>query len=211
MEKKIQDWADDELHDFALDGGMVNADFLSHQRDAALAELQIRQQKAMLKTQREESAKLMKVNWALVGVTLLIGIATMAVTLYIARSQSNDELKKESATLMLQFYNGFRDRDNSPLVYAVAINKPLLVQNGGKFTEEQLDNYLVKYEILYNAYANNLISEDDLNTAFGFDIEKASKNAEIQTFISNVRKENNDPGLYNGFAQLIQLIKKIKK
>jgi hypothetical protein len=109
---------------------------------------------------------------------------------------------------MFQLSNEFRDRESSSLVYAIAIKQnPLLVKNGGKFTDEQVDNYLIKYELLYNAYQNKLISYNDLDTAFGFDIEMTAGNSEVKKFISDVRSEYNDHQIYMGFTKLSQLLK----
>ncbi|MCX6757795.1 MAG: hypothetical protein NTZ44_02875 [Candidatus Nomurabacteria bacterium] len=159
-------------------------------------------------TMRDESGKLIRSNWALVGVTLLIGIVSMSIMLYVSHVQRSNDLKKESAALMFQLSNEFRNDKNSHLVYTIADNKePILIQNGGEFTEEQLDNYLVRYELIYNAYKNNLISFDDLNIAFAFDIEMAYNNKEIQKMISIVRTQYKDDSIYGGFTKLGEMLK----
>ena len=206
-----------ELEKIAIEG--VNAEISTSQANQARRLLEIMgqkeslesqrlEQKELIDNQRIESRKLIHTNWALVFVTLIIGIVSILVTLYISQIQINNDSKKESATLMFQLSDEFRNSENSSIVYAIAIGqKPLLIANGGKFTDEQLDNYLIRYELLYNAYQDGLISYDDLDTAFGYDVGAANQNLEVQKFISDVRKESNDSRIYRGFSTLAQILK----
>jgi hypothetical protein len=58
------------------------------------------------------------------------------------------------------------------------------------------------FELLDTVYDNHLITREMVDDAFSFDIEKAYQNKEIQSFMAQVRSQENDNALYGGFEKL---------
>ncbi len=149
--------------------------------------------------------------WSQIGgglATVILMVATLLLVLFAdrqikqIRDQLNDQRQFESANLMLSFNQHFRNEKNSKMVDAIASGRPLLKKNKGPFTEADLDDYLVMFELLDTVYDNHLITREMVDDAFSFDIEKAYQNKEIQSFIAQVRSQENDNALYGGFEKL---------
>jgi hypothetical protein len=77
-----------------------------------------------------------------------------------------------------------------------------LKQKGGAFSDADLDDYLVMFELLDNAYKHHLITQDMVYDAFSYDLEKAYENKEIQEFIKSVGQQEHEVSDYEGFEAL---------
>jgi hypothetical protein len=149
--------------------------------------------------------------WSQIGgglATVILMVATLLLVLFAdrqikqIRDQLSDQRQFESANLMLSFNQHFRNEKNSKLVDAIASGRPLLEKNKGPFSEADLDDYLVMFELLDTVYDNHLITREMVDDAFSFDIEKAYQNKETQSFMAQVRSQENDNALYGGFEKL---------
>jgi hypothetical protein len=173
--------------------------------------LLIKQQKQLVEDQNEYNKKILNANKKLVYATFGLVIATLlagALQTYFLEKQVSDTRDIESSGLMFSLAKDFRTGVSSDLIYAIATNEtPLLTENKGKFTDEQLDNYLVGYELLDQAYSQGLITKDMLSVAFSYDIERAYQNNEVTSFIHEARQDNRDDSIYQGFESLAQLFK----
>jgi len=109
----------------------------------------------------------------------------------------------ESARLIVEFNNQLRNNDHnySKIIDAIGNNDPLL-KPMGKFTEGQIDNYLVEWELINNFYDHSLISQETLYDAFAYDIEKAYCNREIRQYMAKVRRNENNADMYGGFEEI---------
>jgi hypothetical protein len=109
----------------------------------------------------------------------------------------------ESARLIVDFNNQLRNNDHnySKIIDAIGNNDPLLKPQG-KFTEVQIDNYLVEWELINNFYAHGLVSEETLYDAFAYDIEKAYCNKEIRQYIVKVKKDEKSSDMFGGFEEI---------
>ena len=151
----------------------------------------------------------LKKNSATTISSLALLLTIFAIGINIWQIIVNQNL--ESNKLMFDISKDFRTGNTSHLIYAIAIDEePLLEENGGKFSDEELDNYLVRYELLYKAFEHKIINEDMLSIAFGYDIEKAYENKEILSFIDSVRNDAKDSELYIDFIKLAELEKNKK-
>ncbi|MGC9611001.1 MAG: hypothetical protein ABSE68_02160 [Minisyncoccia bacterium] len=171
--------------------------------------LNIKQQKALVEDQRDSikdqknsSEKLIRTNKYLVIATIALLIGTIFSSIFSSWYQVKSTKNQESTNLMISFSNDLRSERNSALVYAIGTNqKPLLQINHGQFSDEQLDNYLMKYELIYSAYQSGLINKEIIKTAFDYDLMEAYKNSEVQKFIKDV-----GPDKYPGFITLSKLV-----
>jgi hypothetical protein len=112
----------------------------------------------------------------------------------------------ESAKLMIEFNNQLRNGQSnySDFLEAVDNDNPILKTSGGKFSDIQIDNFLVEWELLEQMREKHLISEDMLYDAFSYEVEATWNHKDIQTFIRDARKQDNSPDLYSGFQDLAQ-------
>jgi hypothetical protein len=132
----------------------------------------------------------------LTNLTVICGVV-------LALIQFNHSGKIESAKLMLDFNNQLRNNQNNytDFLDAVISDRPI-VKPKGKFSDIQIDNFLVEWELLNQMRENKLISEDMSYDAFAYEVEATWCNKDINKFINDGRKENNSPDLYGGFEEL---------
>jgi hypothetical protein len=142
------------------------------------------------------------------GVLVLFQTIALLASVYFLREQAKD-LPDTKASRSVDLVLKFDERLSKPpflkLRTAVEYNKPILRANHGKFTEEDLESYLGILDSLNDVYRQGLITKDLFYSAYSYDIEKAYDNAEVQTYLKEIRKE--DPDFYSGFERLAKEIK----
>lgn len=106
----------------------------------------------------------------------------------------------QSAELMLTFNEYLGSETNFKIITLIENNQPILIENGGKFSSAELDNYLSTLELLSNVYFNRLITDDMLYNAFDYTIIKTYQNKEITDYLKKIRQE--DPMFFMGFESL---------
>jgi hypothetical protein len=136
--------------------------------------------------------------FAIVGFPLLL-LSTLGV-LYqllvvtrIASSQNNIALN----TMF------FHSDSNNGIIDAIENGKDILKKNHGEFNNTQLDNYLGDFDTIYQAYAEGLLSPDELCTSFSHYITTANENKEVAEYI----KENTK--FFGGIILLKDIVAKI--
>ena len=137
-------------------------------------------------------------NWFLfiLSVVLILGI-TLIYT----------ELHKQNMIEKSKFvYTIIKDFENNSIDTAIAndINsaKILLKENGGKWSDYDLDQYLGFYELMYDYMDANSLNERDVYDNFSNDIDAAYKNKEIKTYITDLRTQTKDNAYYIKFEIL---------
>ncbi len=179
--------------------------------------LNLKNQKELFKTQNNFNINILSenkklVNWTkgLAVATMLLVVATMSMA-FSSFQQANElsiQIKAtytiEASSLMLDFNKELRSGIYLNLADDIANNVPLFKQKGGKYSEAEIDNYLLIWEMLNNVYEQKLITHDMLYDTFSYDLENAYCNSEIKNFIQQARKDSvpADAGLYGGFSQL---------
>jgi hypothetical protein len=114
--------------------------------------------------------------------------------------QLRDVRNMQSAELMLTFNEYLGSETNFKIITLIENNQPILIENGGKFSSAELDNYLSTLELLSNVYFNRLITDDMLYNAFDYTIIKTYQNKEITDYLKKIRQE--DPMFFMGFESL---------
>jgi len=103
---------------------------------------------------------------------------------------------------------GFFDAANTEIISAIKHDKPILVENGGRFSDEQLDNYLGDFEMIATVYKQDLLSEDDLCRSSSYYASNAADNSEIQSTSKTLASLGH---LFPGFSQVVKIMRRSKK
>lgn len=151
--------------------------------------------------------KFLKLDWKQTEKTLrIIEVIAIVGGVMFAVVQIRDLRNSESARLMLEFNQELNSVLNANLISAIEENKPILKENGGKFTTTDIDRYLGVYELLNNVSIAGLINDDMLYNAFAYNIVKTYENKEIQSYLAKIRQE--DSSFFRGVELLAEDILK---
>jgi|SRR5579859_1273283 len=146
-------------------------------------------------------------NKQLSGIALKLGILASVVTILglpIAISQLHDILdaKLNRSIDLLNNYDLQLSLGTNPEIrYALEDGRPVLITNGGKFTEDQLGDYIDIYAtMLGDTYENNLISESALCDDQCYYLESLFGNQEILTYVKKIQNAEG-PSVWSNLAQ----------
>jgi hypothetical protein len=146
------------------------------------------------------------------GVLVLIQTVALIASVYLLREQINDlqdTKSSRSADFIFRFNEQLDKPPLSKLRIAIVSSKPVLKKNGGKFSEDDLEQYLDLWEGLNDLYMKGLIGKEMFYNSYSYDIDKAHGNAEVQSFVKESRKESSD--FYTGFDNLVKEMKEFPK
>jgi hypothetical protein len=73
--------------------------------------------------------------------------------------------------------------------------KKLKIQNGGRFTDNEIENFLGYFELIGIIKAKGYLEADAIHDMFGYDIEDIFKNKELVTHINRDVVRNDWPYL----------------
>jgi len=102
----------------------------------------------------------------------------------------------------------FFNATNTEIISAIEHDKSILEENGGHFSDDQLENYLGDFEMIATAYKQDLLSEDDLCRSFSYYASNAADNSEIQKYIEDTRKFG--ASFFRGFSQVVKIVRRSK-
>ena len=168
--------------------------------------------------------KLFKIILSINFLTFLIAVGTLggtvvnSWTLSLLQKDYQTNLSDKSASYILRFDELLNSGTNLKVRKAIANNKnPLMSENGGKFSIDDIDGYLGVFEEMDSAYRAHLISTEMLYNSFSYDIIQAADNSDIRQYFTEITDPddippNNDPmnyGLYAGFKHLYKVVLKI--
>ncbi len=142
-------------------------------------------------------------DWA--NLIIIIGLPLMVFTLY-------ENSLSQTANFVLEFNKELRNNQPSfsKLIYAIDYKRPLLSPKGD-FTTEDLDNFLVTWEILNSIYSNTHFGRYMIYDAFSYDVENAYCYPEIREYIKSAKQDAKDPEVYRGFEDLAEHFIKIDR
>ena len=153
-------------------------------------------------------------KWSLIAAALVtvIGFPLLLVSLWYAHrvdeviSEQLREIKRiaQSENSVALNTMVFNDPSNSGIINTIENNKPILVENGGVYSNVALDKYLGAFDTIAQVYRDGFLSEDHLCRSFSFYIEEADKNSEVQNYLA---KYSN---FFDGFRELLPAIKTSK-
>jgi len=129
----------------------------------------------------------------------------MTQQLEIMKGQIDDAKLTRSADLMLRFDALIDKPTNGRIRLAIENGKPILKKHGGKFSEDDLEDYLSIFDALNDLYEKGMINKDLFYNDYSYDIEKAYGNAEVQSHLKEIRKDEAD--FFSGFDSIAKEMK----
>ncbi len=129
----------------------------------------------------------------------------MSQQLEIMKAEMSRTEAARAADLLLRFDERLSKEPYPKLAAAIDSHKHVLKENGGKFTDDDLEGYLNILEAMNDLYQKHLIPEDLFYSGYSYEIEKAYDNSEIQDYLKKIRKDEAD--LYSGFDQIAKEMK----
>lgn len=142
------------------------------------------------------SKKIFWLNIILVLATIVgVGAATFQAVSQIKEWNNVQEDRKFSTLFRLE--DRLLNSTNQSIYSATEHNKPILKDNGGKFSTDDLDQYLNDLTSIESAYDRKLIDMSSAYEWFAEYFEMASQNKEVNDYLASIRKES--PDYYDGF------------
>ena len=110
----------------------------------------------------------------------------------------------QQATLLYKLQDDFFFKNEKlyKLLRTVEQDKPILIANGGEYTEFDMDDYLGFFELLEKYNEDNTLSFYLIDNQFSYCIIHAYNNAEIKDYIDRLRKDTKSNDAYSGFEKL---------
>jgi hypothetical protein len=115
--------------------------------------------------------------------------------------------------VLLQFDGKLKSVKNRQIYNTIKKNKPLLTENKGKFSTEDLDFYLDDITSIVDAEDRKLIKLEDIYNWFEDYFVSTHNNKEIRKYLSDIRKDSPDSyeGLEATVKELIEYKKRLSK
>lgn len=135
---------------------------------------------------------------------LLFGII---FTLFQIQDIKNNQLNRKN-DLSVKYYDRLNTSINRQIELAIEHKKQLLVENGGKFTNDQLDYFLGDLHDVGWNLSSGLLDEDTVCSTFSDLSKNVWQNQEIQDYLLKIRKIN--PAYFLGVDSLYIFTKSCK-
>ena len=150
--------------------------------------------------------KLLKIANIILAFVLALSTAFLWITTWQALNESK---KATQGSFILELNRDFYLNDRLYGVRkSVESNAPILKENGGRYTTQDIDDYIGFFELMSNLIDRNVIDYKLIDSNFGESIMSAYENKEIMNYIMHQRKDLNEPDLYSGFNDLAKEISK---
>lgn len=153
----------------------------------------------------------MKTNWQIKkirteSIFATIQIVILVVGLYLTITQISDLRKVNAGQITLDItrdiYSDERYVTNPQIIKLIEQNKTILIRNGGKFQDQDLDNILGEWDTVARLNQVGVLPDDLVYAQFSFDMVKAYKNKEIQDYIKMIREQAGDDLIFADFEWL---------
>lgn len=149
----------------------------------------------------KSSKKIEMLTWALIFFTIILVVMTYVLI--------RDAKEQASSSNFLSINNQMFSSENTKIIGAIDSQKPILIENKGKSSEYDLQNYLGVLDSLNQAYDRGRILPDDFCEQYSYYIIDAYENKEIQTYLKKIRQNDHDY-FYQGFDDLYKVVKNSK-
>jgi hypothetical protein len=142
------------------------------------------------------------------AIVTIIGFPVIAVSMlfgYYQLQAASDQLtaiskvagSQNNIALSGEF---FGDPTNIGIINNIYNNTPILLENGGRYNDAQLDKYLGDFDTISDAYDEGLLSMPDLCDSFSYYITATMANKEITKYMA--LEEKQDSSFYGGLPEL---------
>lgn len=127
--------------------------------------------------------------------------------LEVMRSEIEDTKLSRSADLILRYGQLLDKQPNPRLRIAIESGKPILKAHGGKFSEDELESYLGIFDNLSDLYEKGMINKDLFYNEYSYDAVKLYDNPEVQSYLKELRKNEDEDDFFIGVDKLAQQMK----
>jgi hypothetical protein len=138
-------------------------------------------------------------NWA----QTLTLIGALAATVLFSFNNRRAQENQTSADFMLRF-NDEIYKDGSQHV-AMAVDRGTPLTGDRDVSDDDINDFLSKYELLAAVYDLKLINREMANDAFSYELEKALKDERVIKYLQDSRREESD--IFDGVRELAQVWK----
>lgn len=153
------------------------------------------------------SRKIFLIFGLITTIAAVVGIIFGLQTLGGAANSLDETKKADQGNLILNLNRDFFFDDRLLKVrQAIENNDKILKENQGQLTDQDLDDYLGMFEMMDGLRERKILDASLLEDNFCIFVDEAYSNKEITTYISQVRKDLNDTGIYSGFENLAKNI-----
>jgi len=104
-----------------------------------------------------------------------------------------------------------RDRIDSAIEGEIGTGVPLLIKNGGRWRENDINYYLGYFELLSDYIDAGSLNMRDVFDNYSEDVLIAYTNPEIQQYIADLRKEGKDGSYYIKFERMAKMFQEMNK
>jgi hypothetical protein len=146
-------------------------------------------------------------NRVITSTQFLILVFGIIFTVFQIQDIKNNQLNRKN-DLSIRYYDRLNTSINQQIQLAIEHNRPILTENKGKFTDDQLDDYLGDLHDVGWDLSSGLLDGDTVCSTFSDLSKNASQNQEIQIYITKIRKDN--PTYFLGFDTLYNFTKSCK-
>jgi len=137
--------------------------------------------------------------------TLITSTATLATVAFLAY-QIYYTRKQTHADFMFKLNEAFFFRSPSKgIIRALEEGENILKQNRGNFSEVDVDDFLGLIELMDRYRKQGVLATGDIDSMFGYYIEKAYENEEIKKYVENYSE------YWEGFINLAKKFPAIKR
>jgi hypothetical protein len=138
----------------------------------------------------------------------IIGVPLLLAALLLAYCQIRDASKAARLTNFITLTNEFFNPTNTAIISTIEDGKPILIENKGRYTDAQLDNYLGEFDTIDTAYTEGLLSEEHLCISFSYYADITNKNKEITAYIKSQRRTQgrNSSPFFLGFSKVVKVV-----
>ena len=130
----------------------------------------------------------------------------LLVGLIVAYNELHSIKTTTSGNTALQLFEDIRSdrvfKNNPNIIWAIENNQPILKENGGKFDEGDLDNYLSFFDWIYAANQGGILSDEMVYNFHKDLLQNSYNNPEIRNYINTLQKESLD--YYAGLVELVR-------
>ncbi len=144
--------------------------------------------------------------------TEAVSVAVAAIIIIQIPGQINEWKNiqgERSLNILLHLDAKLKSGKNRQIHITIKRNKPLLIKNGGKFSNEDLDLYLDDITSIIDAADRDLITQDDIYNWFEDYFIGIDNNKEIKKYLSDIRKAVRDS--YSGLEETIKELIEYKR
>ena len=123
--------------------------------------------------------------------------------LWVTTKEAIQESRRASqGTLILTANRDFFFNDRMYKVRkTIESRNPIFKEKGGILTEQDVDDYIGFFDMLYGFTEQNILDFKIMDDNFGIFVDEAYHNKEILNYISYLRKEYSEEDMFSGFEE----------